>query len=107
MKVTLRKQIHSCFASVSSEDVWVNKVIEMPMIPLVGLTIQSDGGLHEEIEEVIYNISSGEIIAYVGEDETFYDVNKPSEYFAETPEFKALVQKYLDQGWEIKERREK
>lgn len=102
MKVKLRKQIHSSFATVSSRDEWVDMVVDIPFVPTIGMVIKSDAGLFERINEVIYNISTEETIAYVGEDNTFSDVKNQLENFSETPEFKALVQKYLDRGWEIK-----
>lgn len=102
MKVTLRKQIHSSFASASTGDVWVNKVIEMPFVPPVGMTIDGNHGFCETIKEIVYDFSLKRTTAYVEEDNTFSDVKEFGKNFADTPEFKALVQSYLDQGWEIK-----
>lgn len=100
MVIYLKKQIHGCFASVSSEDVWIEKSVYIPtgLSPFKGLFIEV-GDDAEEIKEII--VKREVVVCYVQSDDTFCNVDNFLK--AKTPEeqskFDKLVQSYLDKGW--------
>jgi len=108
--VVFIKHIHSCFASASSNDEWLYKVVpeHKNKVTLVNGSTVLNSGLFEKptpgvetIEEVdtedkfITNV-------YFKADESFYifGKNKPGlKDYHNTPEFKELIQKYVQLGW--------
>jgi len=101
--VVISKQIHSCFATVSSGDKFLKIVTNSKDVDFImenGKIITSTKfpGLNGKKISDIYQ-DDKYIGIYVKSDETFCNVNKVSEYYANTPEFKNLIQSYIDKGF--------
>ncbi len=93
MKVILIKHIHTGIGGVSSEDVWLQMEVELPIIDLVGLTIIKAGN-QERIKEIVYNDDQKTISAYVEADETFHHGRAFDQKV-----FGGIIKEYLDAGW--------
>ena len=101
MRIRLSKQIHSCFADVSSADVFVHKVVDMEFMPFVGMYI-TDVDFEEKIEQITYDINTREITAYLEEEKTFYEKGLHEGGFIDyhnDPKFLEIVESYLNQNW--------
>jgi hypothetical protein len=97
------KQIHSSCSSFSSSDVNLKQILKkkIDFVLEVGKTITSNN----------YPFLNGETIKYIEEDKkflcvnleadkTFYNRAIRSDDHSKTDEFKNLVQKYIDAGWD-------
>jgi hypothetical protein len=109
---TLRKQIKGAFAAASSEDVYVTRVVQLPMPPVVGLTIMDrDGDVWETISELAWNVQEGQLTAYVSADTTVYDreVSLMNKHYVEQPELTRrqvrdrVVREHVALGWKMSE----
>ena len=95
-KVVVRMQIHSCMASVSSDDVWLERRLMLPFPPYVGLNISS-GEWECEISEVYWDCDKKQFKCYTAPDTTLYDAAlRPS---PDTPKLETIVKEYLESGW--------
>jgi len=97
-KLFLAKQVHSCFASCSSGDVFLYRRVKSEK--------EVDTNEVKEVAEDRFVK-----IFYLEEDKTFYDKALTSGYFVGnsyegTQEFKNLVNKYVKAGWTTKMPRE-
>lgn len=120
MRVLVRKQIHTVFASASSYDVWIQRELWLPFPPIVGMTITikgagRDGGdWSETLTEVgIVVDRSGEVSvrSYAEEDKHFYDqAREEGLSFMRVPAWQEvalwLEELYAPYGWDVSERRE-
>lgn len=95
-RIFLSKQIHSCFSSASSGDVWVNKEVGS----LTKEKLACGKLFNFEVTKLPHFI-----IVYVEADETFYQRGLREGAlmvrYSDTPEFKELVNKYLADGWSL------
>jgi hypothetical protein len=98
MKFKLAKQIHSCFSSFSTNDVFLYLDIELPFYPYKGLIIVSDD-IEEEIIEVYYDVKEQVFLLYAKADKRFKNVHEPLKNHHETKEFKDLIEGYIEMGW--------
>jgi len=101
MKATIRKQIHSNFASISSGDIWLEYSLEIPFVPPIGMELV-DGDWEAIVKEVVWDIGIGELKIYVPSDDTLYradlDRVEPDQILQE------IVDEYLALGWHLEER---
>lgn len=111
-KVILRKQIHGSFASVSSEDVYMVKEVEIPIPPAEGLTIswmppgkeKSYDVVDAEILDMVVTAGSETVVCYTHDDKELYEAflkKEPGRPIAD------IVQEHLDVGWRIDATRSK
>lgn len=87
-KIFLGKQIHSCFATVSSNDIFLYK--EVKDAPRV----------NSDISDILELPSF--LIIYVAEDKTFYErglKERGLKDYNNTPEFQELVNSHITDGW--------
>lgn len=95
MRYFVSKQIHSCFASFSSEDVFLHREVSLQDILQRKYCI-SDG-------EVVESEKLGFRVYYAEPDKTFYEKACNSRRFTgsynKTPEFIALIERYKQDGW--------
>lgn len=95
MRVTLRKYITNFhYIGPGPNDVLLSKDIDMPGMPFIGLTIRVKEDVLEMVEGVLFNSITGETFACIGGER------------ASDTEIEALVQANLDNGWEIREKKE-
>jgi hypothetical protein len=92
MKVKLIKQIHSCLASFSSSDVFLEKTVDLPFAPFSGLEI-TDGDFCERVESCLWDCKKNEMRCYTEEDKELYH-NQNQRPIEE------IVSEYLEIGWE-------
>lgn len=105
MIVRFRKQIHSCVASVSSDDIWLYRDIDLPFAPFIGLEVASEEDDWEaKIEEIFYRIPKNgkkkpTIFAYTESDkERYYGILKKEQDVRSVEEVAGDWTKY---GWKI------
>jgi hypothetical protein len=101
MKVKLSFQIHGCFGTVSTLDVFMKKEVQMPFYPQVGLEIFDGGDLDCVIESLSYDITKNVLTAYCGEDTEIGDAELRHQDHRPIDE---IVKEYENQGWEVDER---
>lgn len=94
MKVKLIKQIHSCFASMCSEDITVEMDIEIPVCPQIGWDV-----LDDEIREIWWD--GKDLNCFVEADNTFYDVHTVF-YRATKEQMDELCIGYIERGWRVR-----
>ena len=74
MKVRTLLQIHGCVASCSTEDAWMERVVEMPFPPTVGMSLtDEDGAWQCVVARIGYDAKRKEYIASTGADKGIYD----------------------------------
>lgn len=97
MRLLVKKQIHSSFSSVSLDDVWLERRFDLPFAPFVGLNLV-DGEWNCNIEELIYDISKEEFVAYTESNTEIYyaALNKINHRPIEE-----IVAEYEMYGWAI------
>lgn len=105
MKVILSKQVHGCFAALSTVDVFLDREAEMPSMPSPGLSV--GGGVYEEdtswadtVKEVYLNIDTGEVTAHVEEDMEIYNAQLQNRKHRPIEE---IVAEYVKTGWKPRE----
>ena len=102
MKVIIKTQIHSCFASVSSEDIYVYKVFDLPFAPFAGLVIghKTKKGETDDItiEEVIWEDDRQCFLCYQKSDKEIYDAQLHKETHRHISK---IVEEYEDADWLI------
>jgi len=98
--VVIRLHIHSCFASVSSGDVFLEKHLKLPFPPFVGLGLSDEGDWDTNLTEVHWDHHKQRFRCYAPSDKTLYDAALHKWPASETPTLKALVDEYLASGWE-------
>lgn len=106
MQYILKKLVHSCFAGISSSDVWLEKVIDIEgTLVHKGLVIQlGEDTMNETVEEILYNTVNKKCYLYTEDDKTFYDKGLhegAAKHYNETKEFKDLIIRYEMYGWEV------
>jgi hypothetical protein len=106
-QVRFLKQIHSCFAAASSNDVYVFRDVELPFPPYPGLVVQS-GSFNAASDSYTYDLKSKKFIAYTEPDKTLYDrALHAKQFFASGYDMKALeevVKEWTDLGWKREQR---
>lgn len=90
MRVIFVKQVHGCFASMSSLDVYLEKVVELPFVPPVGMYVQF-GDWSTEVASLCF--ADGQLLAYTEPDKELYR-NPDSRPIEE------IVSEYIEMGWE-------
>ena len=70
MKFMIRIQIHSCYASMSSDDVFLYREIDLPFCPQIGMSFFDEKQDHKIVDICIG--FSGEIRIYVEPDMEYY-----------------------------------
>ena len=97
MKVRLRKQVHGSFASVSSEDKWLYREIDLPIEPFVGLQVIDKSDWFEKIIEISFNLKTKIIECWTEDDKELYNYPKKSD----SREIGEILKEYIATGWKI------
>jgi hypothetical protein len=112
-KVRLIKHVHSCFASASSGDVYVEREVELPFPPYHGLTI-CDGDfsvvIHQRDDEkkidgceIYWKVKEKRFDVYVEPDKELYwsGLNSGSILTGKKDKklLKEIVQELVEEGW--------
>jgi len=99
--IKIRKRIHGSLVALGSTDVYVEKKIELPYPPFVGLELgwktldgKTAGGA--VIETVYYKSDIGETWCYDQEDKELYDLHN-----TEKRPIREIVEEYVADGWEV------
>lgn len=99
-KIRFIKQIHSCFSSFSTSDIFIERLITLPFIPVIGMYIQQ-GNFDAEITELHWNNDKMLFIAYTEPNKELYDIKQP--LFADTNRrVFEIAQEYEKDGWTIR-----
>ncbi len=106
MHTIIRKQIHSCFAGMSSTDAYVQLETGLTFVPHVGMYLRVDGE-EEQVVEVHYIVSgpnAGRLVVYVHPDEELYEAGRESLEqggpMCGSPErLRQIVAEYVERGW--------
>ena len=70
MRVVFKKQVHSCVASWSSNDVYLEREIEMPFVPPIGMEV-CDGDWSAEVASLRWK--NGTVFAFTEADKELYN----------------------------------
>ena len=97
MKVRFFKQIHSCFASWSSDDVSVYHDVDIPIAPQIGMTVM-DHDWEDIVKSICFNAASGLITVTTYSDDTLHlsPYKKDKENL---PPIGDIVDDYINEGW--------
>jgi len=98
VKVTFIKQIHGCFGAVSSEDIYLEREIELSFIPTKETTIIYDD-YEDEIAQIVLDLGNGSIRIYLESDEEIYQSQLNKESHRPIQE---IVNEYLKMGWKAR-----
>ncbi len=100
-KVLVRRQIHGSFASLSSEDAYVIREVDLPFPPFVGLNIgwrSLDGEISEgaDITEISFDADTGQITCYVEGDKEIYAAVLQKRGHRRIED---IVREHISEGW--------
>jgi len=98
MKVTFIKHIHGCFASVSSDDVYLIKIIDLPFCPHVDMYFKH-GDWCEKAKEIYYDIEKGEFRIYTEPDTEIYNAQLHNRSHRHIDK---IVDEYIAIGWNFR-----
>ncbi len=95
--VLFRKQVHGTFACMASSDVWLQKLVNLPIPPSIGMDV-SKGDWCAKIESIHVDLDTGVIEAWTEPDKEIYNdvLHK-----RKARPISELVQEWIDNGWEI------
>lgn len=96
-KCTLIKQVHSCFGSMATGDIYLEVGIELPFAPYPKLNIFINE-LEDTILEVYYDYDNNIFKCYTEENKELY--NAELHHHTEHRSLDEIVKYYLDIGWE-------
>ena len=95
--VRFRKQVHGCFACMSSLDVMLERTVVIPIPPFIGLEV-SDGDWTAIIEAVYIPLKRGTIEAHMPADKEIYNAQLHKQEHRPLAE---IVKEYTAAGWTI------
>lgn len=98
MKIDIHLQIKGAFASASSEDVWMKKIIDLPFNPYPGLIINDTHDDEIILKEVYYILAESKFKCYVESDHRIYNALAHG-YTAEN--MYDIVSEYTKLGWKL------
>jgi hypothetical protein len=104
-KVLFLKQVHSCFATFSTEDLWLQREVELPFPPFEGLSIYDGEVWEATVTEMLWRMDKGAFHAYTEPDKTLYhrakDRGSPA-LFDSFPREDVMeaAQPWIDAGWQ-------
>jgi hypothetical protein len=105
MKVIIELQIHGCFASFSSEDIYVYKEFDLPFVPSKEITISHKTKKGEidyiEISEVTWDDDSEIFKCFAPSDKEIYDARLNNKIHRP---IKQIVNEYFEADWKIEEK---
>jgi hypothetical protein len=96
MKVTVRKQIHGTFASASSLDRVVRRVVDLPALPPIGTELHDEGYWIAMVRELALNVETGEVTVWDDSDKTIYDAQLRRD---PAPPIEELIARWVEEGW--------
>jgi G:T-mismatch repair DNA endonuclease (very short patch repair protein) len=96
MKIKFRLQIHGAFASASSEDVYMYRLVEMPFPPFVGMEVSDGDDFDVTVHEVWWHGSKGRYEAFVESDKEIYNAMLHREPHRD---IKEIVKEWKESGW--------
>lgn len=119
MRVRFRLHVHSGFSTFSSEDILLERAVDLPIVPFVGLDV-AEGDWSARIASL--SIRDGEVEAWVEDDRTLYNYDMYGGPVVPTspirprleadysdpgrPRILDVVEEYLAEGWAWPSRRE-
>ena len=95
-KIVFKKQVHSCFQSISSGDVFLHRLVEMPFVPPVGMEVY-DGDWSATVEKLCWK--DGTVYAITTADKELYDADLRREKKKRSIE--EVVAEYTHDGWAV------
>lgn len=98
--VTVLMQIHGCFATCSSRDVYVQRDVKLPFAPYNGLTIRDGEWWAEDIRSVRWECDKERFVCYLESDKEIYNAQLHKEPARTIEE---IVKEYTDDGWKVRE----
>lgn len=100
-KAIVTKQIHGCFAAVSSLDVYVERELTLPFVPTQGLRIVEGEWESGELVEIVWDANKFVFACYTNEDKELYHAGLHREPARPIEE---IVKEYTDAGWTARKR---
>lgn len=97
--ITFKFQIHGCFASMSSQDIFLERVAELPFMPGVGMNFSDGGEWSATVREVTYNVETGAVSVWCGEDKEIYNAQLKRQAHRRVEEIAA---EYVALGWRVR-----
>ncbi len=91
------KQVHSCFASVSTKDVYLYRDVELPFPPYPSLTLLVAEDTFE-LKEVYFDVERQEFKVYTEADKELYTLSPAPDARG----IEEIVEDYTEAGWVIR-----
>lgn len=99
--VTFRKQVHSSFSGMDSEDVWLEYSVNLLMPPCIGLEV-SFGNWYATITSLHVDLKKGKIEAFTESDKEIYNAMMNQEPARRT--IREIVKEWTVAGWKVEKR---
>ena len=97
MKVRFRKQVHGSFASVSSQDRWLYRDIDLPVEPFIGLQLTDEKDWYETIKEITFNLKTNRMDCWTEDDKELYNFPKKPD----SRELDEIIKEHVEAGWKL------
>lgn len=110
--VLIKLQVHGCFASGSSMDVWLERRLTLPFPPFNGLRImfgpevetvligRERTGNDPEPVEMYWDVYANQFVVYLSDQTIYWAQLRRQEH----PPIDEIVARYLVEGWQRKTR---
>jgi hypothetical protein len=98
--ILFRKQIHASFSGMSSEDVWLERVVILPVPPCIGLEVSYDDW-NATITSLHADLESGIVEAFTEDDKEIYNGLLNSEPYRP---LKEIVKEWVKSGWKVEKK---
>jgi hypothetical protein len=99
-KIRVLKQIHGCFATVSTEDTYLKKDIELPFVPQIGMYLRITDDIDVEVKDFSYDCIKQTFKIYATEDTTFGNLHQNTDKL----DYNKHVDEYIKYGWEFEKK---
>ncbi len=104
IQIIFKKQIHSCFASMSSNDVYLHRVVHLPFVPHVGMEVIEGDEWSDTVKSLC--VKDGLLFAITDSDKELYEAgfNRMTGNGATKPRsIDEIVSEYVSDGWAVSE----
>ena len=97
IKIVFKKHVHSCFASMSSNDVYLHYEMELPFVPQVGMEIV-DGDFYATVDTLCWK--DGVLWVFTEADKELYN-HQLHKQEGKPRTVEEVVDDWKDSGWKV------
>ena len=96
-KVVFKKHVHSCFAGMSSNDIYLHREIEMPFVPQIGMEVSFDD-FNATVESLCW--AKGVLWAFTEPDKELYN-HQLHKHVGKPRSIEEVAAEWVESGWQI------